>query len=255
MTTLATFEPDGRAITYIDEGEGPATIVLIPGLGLNPAYLGTLASVLVELGFRVLRVRARRTAAANLHELAQDIADVMEHTGITDAWIGGHAFGGAVARTFALDHHDRTDGILILGALSTDHHPADDALAAVAVLAELPGDAPAPAELRTVVGDGVSLDLAWPVYAGSRDLTVAEAQQAALDATPTADWTVLAPDLPVLVIQGDDDRVTVPAAGAALKDAAPERTSVVTIPRSGHLVAMTHPGEVAMAIEDYLGWD
>ncbi|WP_460775120.1 alpha/beta fold hydrolase [Microbacterium sp. GXF7504] len=254
MTTRATFEPDGRAISYIDEGEGPATIVLLPGLGLNPAYLGTLASVLVELGFRVLRLRSRRTPAATLHDHAQDAVDVMDHTGVADAWIGGHGFGGAVARTVALDHHDRANGILILGALG-DEQPAADAAGALETLTSLPADAAAPDELRALVGEKVKLDLAWPVYAGSRDLTVAEGQQAALDATPAAEWAELAADLPVLVIQGDDDRITVPANGQALKAAAPARTSVVTIPNGGHLVAMTHPGDVAMAIEDYLGWD
>lgn len=254
MTTRAIFEPDGRAISYIDEGEGPATVVLIPGLGLNPAYLGTLASVLVELGFRVLRIRARRTAAADLHAYAQDVVDVMDEAGIADAWIGGHGFGGAVARTVALDHLDRANGILILGALG-ETQPSADAAAALQTLTALSADAEAPEALRALVGDKVTLALAWPVYAGSRDLDVAAAEEAALAATPAEAWTTLAPNLPVLVIQGADDRITVPANGDAVKAAAPERTSVVSIPDGGHLVAMTHPGEVAMAIEDYLGWD
>jgi pimeloyl-ACP methyl ester carboxylesterase len=253
QTTRALFEPDGRAVPYIDEGEGPA-IVLLPGRGLNTAYLGTLATVLVELGFRVLRVGSRRTAAATLHDLAQDIADVMDHVGIADAWIGGHAFGGAVARTVAVDHHSRANGILILGAQS-EEPLTEDAAHALQALADLPADAEAPEELRLLVGDKVKLALAWPVYAGSRASEIVALQDAALAATPTDEWAPLAPGLPVLVIQGSDDRITAPANGEALKATAPERTSVVTIPDAGHLVAMTHPGEVAMAIEDYLGWD
>lgn len=253
MTTRAVFEPDARAVPYVDEGEGPA-IVLLPGRGLNTAYLGTLASVLVELGFQVLRIGSRRTAAASLHDLAQDVVDVMDHVGVGHAWIGGHAFGGAVARTVALDHHDRVNGILVLGAEATER-PGEDAARALRTLAELPADAEAPEELRVLVGEKVKLALAWPVYAGSRDPQVSAFQDAALAATPVEEWMALAPSLPVLVIQGSDDRITVPANGDALKATALERTSVVTIPHAGHLAAMSHPGDVAMAIEDYLGWD
>ena len=39
--TISTFEPDGRAIAYIDEGAGPA-LVLIPETGQDIASLGTL---------------------------------------------------------------------------------------------------------------------------------------------------------------------------------------------------------------------
>jgi pimeloyl-ACP methyl ester carboxylesterase len=254
MTTRATFDPDGRAVPYIDEGEGPAALVLLPGLGLNAAYLGTLASVLVELGFRVLRVGSRRTPAATLHDLAQDVVEVMDHVGLPDAWIGGHAFGGALARTVALDAARKANGILVLGALGAGTGD-DETERVLRRLAELPADAEAPDDLRILVGEKVKLALAWPVYAGSRDPQVAPLQRAALAATPVGQWTTLAANLPVLVIHGSDDRITPPANGDALKATAPERTSVVTVPNAGHLVAMTHPGDVAMAIEDYLGWD
>jgi pimeloyl-ACP methyl ester carboxylesterase len=108
------FDADVRDISYLDEGTGPA-IVLLPEAGLDFAYFGALASILVEEDFRVVRIATRRSTATTLHELAQDVVDVLEHLGISEAWIGGHGFGGAVARTVAIDHHERVSGVLLLG--------------------------------------------------------------------------------------------------------------------------------------------
>lgn len=111
------FEPEGRAIPYVEDAGSEPVLVLVPGRS-NIAALGTLAHVLAEEDFRIVRVgyRTAQTEDVTLQDLAQDVADVMDHVGIGDAWIGGHAFGGAVARTLSVLHTDRVDGVLLLGA-------------------------------------------------------------------------------------------------------------------------------------------
>ncbi len=161
--TLQTFEPDGRAISYLDEGTGPA-LVLIPETGQEIGSLGTLASILVEEDFRVVRLGAL-DADADVHALARTVVDVMDAVGLDHAWIGGHGFGGTVARTVAADHHDRVNGVLLLAPEPADiplaadipvlvvHGTADD----VTPLAEserLVASAPALASLKTVEGAG-----------------------------------------------------------------------------------------------------
>lgn len=114
-TERQIFEPDGRAVPYVDEGAGPA-LVLVPGKGTDPVHLGTLAHVVIEEDFRIVRVGSRQTDgdAPTLQQAVQDVVDVMDHLGIDDAWVGGHAFGGTVARAVARAHHDRVDGVLLL---------------------------------------------------------------------------------------------------------------------------------------------
>lgn len=230
MTATQTFEPDGRAIPYVDEGKGPG-LVLIPSLGLNVGALGTLATSLVRADFRVVRIGSRRPSAASapapsLHDLAQDVVDVMDGVGLADAWIGGHAFGGAVARTVSRDHTDRVDGVLLLGVetAAADETPGRDA------------------------------DVA-EILEHLRDPEVDSLQRAALAATPAADWATPAAGVPVLAIQGTDDRITPESHGAALQSAAPDRVSVVAIAGGGHWFPITHAGETSWAIEDYLDWD
>lgn len=224
MTDIRIFEPDGRAIPYVDEGQGPA-LVLIPGRGLKVGYLGTLAGALTEEDFRVVRIGARRPvpeAAVTMHDLAQDVVDVMEHIGLAAAWVGGHSFGGAVARTVSLDHPERVSGVLLLGV----EGPADAA-------------------------DSDSSEIS----PNARDAAVEAMQRAAEAATADVEWLTLAPSFPVLVVQGTEDTVTPPANGERLRASAPQLVSVVSVEGGGHLFPLTHVGETSWAIEDYLDWD
>ncbi len=221
-----TFDADVRDIGYLDEGAGPA-IVLLPEAGLDFAYFGALASILVEEDFRVVRVAARRSGAATMHDLAADVIDVLDHLQTSEAWIGGHGFGGAVARTIAIDHHDRVNGVLLLGVASAA--PAGDDF---------------DAELRAVFGDSFS-----------PQADVRALQAAALAATDAAAWQPVAEATPVLVIQGGGDRVNPADAGEALRASAPGLVSVKAVETAGHFFPLTHPGETSWFIEDYLDWD
>ncbi|SFI77465.1 MULTISPECIES: alpha/beta fold hydrolase [Microbacterium] len=226
ITERQIFEPDGRAIPYVDEGTGPA-LLLLPARGLDITYLGTLASVLVEEDFRVVQVGARRPGAdaLTMHDLAQDVVDVMDHLGVEHAWIGGHAFGGAVARTVALDHHDRANGVLLLGVDAGETE-------------SLSGSAPD-----------------HEFLARARDTAIDAVQAAALAATPEPEWAAIAPGLPALIIQGTDDRITPAAGGRRLQASAADRATLVDIDGGGHLFVSTHAGHTAAVIEDYLDWD
>lgn len=129
MTETQIFEPDGRAISYAVEGNGPA-VVLIAGRGLAIDYLGTLAHLLAEEDFRVLRIASSIPLSqaeddVSVHELARGVVDIMDHVDVKDAWLGGHAFGGSIARAVALDHHDRVNGVLLLGVEAGDTRLAE----------------------------------------------------------------------------------------------------------------------------------
>lgn len=248
-------EPDGRGIPFALEGEGPA-VVLLPAAGLDILTLGTLASILVEEDFRVLRIGSRRPGAQTptLHELAQDAVDVMDHAGLTDAWIGGHAFGGTIARLIAVDHPGRVDGVLML-APEGPTPPAADAASALHTVFHTDDDAAAVSALPALIGASADPDHAWTILKAARDADTLAMQQAAVEATPAQDWTKFADGIPVLIVTGAEDAVSSPADAAQLQTAAPDRVSVVTLDGVGHLLPITHPGETSWIIEDYLDWD
>ncbi|MEO4000782.1 alpha/beta hydrolase [Mesorhizobium sp. CAU 1732] len=57
---------------------------------------------------------------ANPYEQADTLAALMDHYGMDDAIIVGHSFGGAVTAAFALNHPDKTRGLVFLSAAT---HP------------------------------------------------------------------------------------------------------------------------------------
>jgi pimeloyl-ACP methyl ester carboxylesterase len=114
------FDPASRAIPYIDEGEGPTSLILIPERGLDGDALGVIAHYLAEeAGFRVVRIGSRPDSdgsegVAELSERADDTAAVIDHLDLAGSWIGGHGTGGTVARAVAAEHSHRVGGLLLL---------------------------------------------------------------------------------------------------------------------------------------------
>lgn len=122
MTQLSTFEADGRAIPFVDEGEGPVTLTLVTNRGLQADGVGVIAHYLAEeAGFRVIRIGARAQSDDISESVrAADALAVLDHLDIADTWIGGHDFGGTIARVFAAEHHERVNGLLLLGVEDAD---------------------------------------------------------------------------------------------------------------------------------------
>ena len=189
MTQPSIFEPEGRAVPFVDEGEGPVTLVLVTDRSLEADGLGVISHYLAEeAGFRVVRIGSRAAAEGiTAAERAADAAAVIEGLGIDDTWIGGHGRGSTIARTFAIDHPERVNGLLMLGV-------EDE---------QIP----------------------------------------------------LAPGIPVLIIQAENDDVTPAANAEALQATAPERATITRISEADHYFVATHPIETAVVIEEYLDWD
>ncbi|MFT4258804.1 alpha/beta fold hydrolase [Microbacterium sp.] len=188
MTDTQIFEPEGRAIPFVDEGDGPVKLVLIQEDALAADVLGVVGHYLAEeAGFHVLRIGHRVDAAeASFDDRVADALAVIDHVGIQDTWFGGHGFGGTVARALVAAHSERANGLLMLGVEDVD--------------------------------------------------------------------VPLAPAIPVLIIQGDDDTVTPAANAEKLYATVPDRASIKPIP-GDHLFPMHHPIETAVVIEEYLDWD
>jgi pimeloyl-ACP methyl ester carboxylesterase len=169
MTQQSTFDPDGRAVPYIEEGEGPVPLVLISGRALSGDGLAVVAHYLAEeAGFHVVRIGPRADSigqdrATTLRERVEDAAAVIDHLGLDHTWIGGHAFGGTAARIFAAEHTDRVNGLLLLG-VEDDEIPlapaipvlivqaTDDAVTPPATAEALHATAPERASIKIVDG-------------------------------------------------------------------------------------------------------
>lgn len=124
MTQSNIFDPEGRAVPYAAEGEGPVALVLISERDVDGDGLGVVAHYLAEeAGFHLVRVSSPADSGS-LNERVADVLGVLDEIGLEDTWIGGHGGGGIVARAFAAAHTARVNGLALLGV-----EPADIPLA------------------------------------------------------------------------------------------------------------------------------
>lgn len=108
------------AVPYVEEGEGPVALVLLPEHDLEKDALGVIAHYLAEeAGFHVVRI-GQRDSAESLDDRVADVLAVLDRIELEHAWIGGHGEGGTVARAFVAAHADRANGLLMLGVEDVD---------------------------------------------------------------------------------------------------------------------------------------
>ncbi len=125
-----TIAPGLRVETYV-EGAGPP-VVMLPSYGRDGgADFDLVAAGFAAAGFRVLRPQPRGTAGStgatpgvSLHQLAEDVALVINSLGGGRAAIVGHAFGNYVARMVATDHPAQVRGI-VLASAAASAYPAE----------------------------------------------------------------------------------------------------------------------------------
>jgi pimeloyl-ACP methyl ester carboxylesterase len=179
MTDTQIFEPEGRAIPYVEEGDGPVKLVLVPELAEGRDALGVVGHYLAEeAGFHVVRIGYRAGSggadAVSLADRIEDVTAVMDHLGLDHSWIGGHGFGGTVARATVAAHPDRGNGLLLLGVEDADIPLApvipvliiqgtDDEVTPPAAGERLQATAPERASVKSLAAAGHLFPLTHPV--------------------------------------------------------------------------------------------
>src|SRR5262249_37726670 len=120
---------DNVEIDTIVEGKGPL-IVLLPSRGRDSEDYDEVAAGLAQEGFRILRPQPRGMHASkgplkdiSLHNLARDVATVIERESAGPAVIVGHAYGNWVARMTAVDHPKLVRGVVLAAAAAKKFPP------------------------------------------------------------------------------------------------------------------------------------
>jgi len=110
-------------IEVLSQGAGPV-IVLLPSLGRSGEEdYEAVAAMLASQGFRVVRPQPRGIGRSkgpmdglNMHDLAADVATVVEGENRGPVIVVGHAFGNFVARQIAADRPDLVRGVVVAAA-------------------------------------------------------------------------------------------------------------------------------------------
>src|SRR5271154_6099110 len=109
-----------------------AVLALLPGLGRPSSDLDLFAGRLADAGYRVVLPQPRGIGASTgplehltLHDLARDIAAVIETVGGAPAVVIGHAFGNRIARCLAADRPDLVRLVVLLSSSGKVQPTAD----------------------------------------------------------------------------------------------------------------------------------
>lgn len=203
----------------------------------------------------------RPTEGYRPHDFAADLAAFMDALHLKAAVIAGGSSGGLVARRFAIDHPERTLGLILLGSPGTLRDkpgvldmwsstvskltdPVDPGF--VREFAESTLAQPVPrAFIDTMVQEGLKVP-AWVWRATFKGL-LEDDSFGELDKI----------DVPTLIIWGDQDAVLPQSDQEALK-AAIAGSRLVVYPGAGHAVYWEEPGRVASDLVAFVhrirGW-
>jgi pimeloyl-ACP methyl ester carboxylesterase len=243
-------------MTIVDEpnqGSAP-NLVMLPSSSRDSLDFDDIAERFAQAGFRVLRPQPRGTAGSTgpmagltLHDLARDVARVIERLAGGSAFVFGHAFGQWIGRCVAADHPNLVRGVILAAAAAKAADPALRDELAKCVDTSLPDDVRL-AALRVAFFAPGHDPSSW---LDNWHPEASKAQRAASAATPQEDWWN-AGNGPVLDIQAELDPWRPPATRNGIRDdLGADRVTVVMIPDASHALIPEQPDAVVQAV---LGW-
>ena len=243
------------SIAYHVTGDGPC-VVLIPSLGRGAEDFDRLAADLVQKGYLVLRPEPRGIAGSTplldsdtLHDMAADIAAILDETGLGPAIVMGHAAGNWVARVLAHDRPDLIRAVALLAAIVSDP-PPDDIRASIT------------ASFDMSLSEETRLGHLERVYfAKGSDARlwlegwfpdVAKAQRRAAAMTSDTSWKQIFADQAALYLGALDDVISPPPDPDDLKKRIGPQAELRVIANAGHALLPEQPQAVARALDDWM---
>ena len=237
-------------------GQGES-VILISGGGGSAGDYEAIGPAFAAKGFRVFAVNARGVRGSSgslegltLHDYARDVARLIDQVAAGQAHVFGPRMGSRIARCVAADFPERVATVTVVAAPGK---VAGDPEAQAAAQLYFNDAAITRDELRELA----QLALFAPGSDPSTFLAAredwAEARAAVARAnlvTPVDDWW-LGGEAPMLVIQGESDRLAPVANGRLLKEVAPGRVTLVELEDTGHMADFERPTEVVEAAVEF----
>ena len=119
---MAYFTYDGQRLAYTVHGQGPKTVILLPGLLLSQKMQTPLAQGLARRGHRVVTMdplghgesdRPRQMWRYSINEFAKQTLGLLEHLGLEAAVVGGTSLGANITLELAALAPERLHGMVV----------------------------------------------------------------------------------------------------------------------------------------------
>jgi pimeloyl-ACP methyl ester carboxylesterase len=222
-------------------------VVLVHGAGGGPEVWVAVARKLRGVDTEAVALPGHRDGGAGCDGIpayAAWLAERLEGPAV----VGGASMGGAIALQLALDRPELVEGLVL--ASTAARLRVDPA-----IVASLEGDYAAAAHALA------ARELAVGTHPGTVDKSAALILQVP-QAVTVADFRACdgfdvrgrlgEVEAPALVVVGEDDVLTPPAAAQKLAAGLAPRVEIAVIPGAGHLPMVEQPRRVAAAIQSFL---
>jgi pimeloyl-ACP methyl ester carboxylesterase len=249
-------EVSGATLECTLHGSG-APVVLLANAGCSTGYFDDLARTLGARELQTISVNMRGVGesrgsldGATLHDLAVDVAEVLEAMDCGPAHLVGHAFGNRVARCLAADRPSLVRSVTVLAAGGLIA-PATPLGAGFRNATEVKMNG---SDCVTVLGARWLSSASDPKILAQVECwpAVHLAHLATSRGVALEDWWG-AGAAPLLVIQGLDDIAAPPGNGYALREQFGERVRVIDLPRAGHFLVLEQPEVITRAVAEFVG--
>ncbi len=241
-------------------GKGDETILALPGNGADTTWYQFIAPRIAAAGYQFVAMNPReigdsRGSIENLSVkvMASDVASVIKELKAEKVHLIGWAFGNRIARATAASYPDQVETVTLLaaGGLVAPSKAARDANTQVISSKNLSKERQVElykASIFSPASDVMAIlksvpSKTWP--------EARAAQTAAMSKADRSDW-LSGGDVNMLVVQGLDDKMAVPANGYALKKEFPERVTLADIFNAGHMLLVERPNEIAEKVISFL---
>ncbi len=244
---------------YDEYGSGDP-VLLIHGLGGSSNVWGAQAPALSRF-FRIIVPDLRgagRSAARdgiNVTTMVADLVELLDRLAITQAHTIGHSFGSVLAQHLAVNHPTRVGRLGLIGPIRAPSEAAVKALTERAAQARREG-LDAIANATVLVGTSAQTRARNPASAAFvREMVMRQDPQAyaatceAIANTQGAALETL--HCPSLVLTGDEDATSPPAAARAIATAL-EGSTFAIVSRCGHWAPLEQPEAVTNHVMNFL---
>ncbi|CAN5478339.1 alpha/beta fold hydrolase [soil metagenome] len=258
---------NGVRTRVVESHGGTTPLICLHGVGSRADRFIPVIPGLVAAGFRVFAIDfpghgfADKTAEIDYRPkgFADFVAGVLDELGLADAVIAGTSLGGQVAARLACDRPDLVTAVVLIGTMGLSELAEADKVAPENVSN---GSIEAVTrKLGFLVSDPAMVTDAWvreesminsstgaaEALAAAAALLNAEANNDRQDARVRAER----PDLPVLIVWGEDDRWTPLAMGRQAHELLPGSHFVV-MPGCGHAPYFEDPASFVEIVSEFV---
>jgi pimeloyl-ACP methyl ester carboxylesterase len=259
---MPTQNINGTTLSYSERGAGPA-LVLLHGFPLDSRVWEAQVADLSNR-FHVITPdlrgfgQSKSDTPFTMESMADDVHGLLQKVGALPAVLGGLSMGGYIALAYVKKYPTDLRGLVLVDTKAEGDTP--EGKQGRTKMIDLVRQKGAPAVAEQMMPKMLAADTA------SRRPDVARTLRSIMEACPPrtiehalvalrdrADHSADLPSVPVptLIIVGDADAITPPAAAQGMHKAIPN-SKLVTIRGAGHMTPMEQPAQVNQAVRQFM---